>query len=115
MNPKYMEMNQFACIFWSEKFYPTTNEAKIHINKHIMWDTLQREHAYYLIIILVHWVQVELIKGLIGLFLKTKHHNLISMKVLKYFLTQANLCWLNYADGLHNWIKKQGYQKPTRG
>lgn len=30
------------------------------------------------------------------------------MEVIKYFLTQANLCWLNYADGLHNWIKQQG-------
>lgn len=41
MNLKYMEMNQFACTFFlSEKFYPTTNQAKVHTKKHIMWDTL---------------------------------------------------------------------------
>lgn len=37
------------------------------------------------------------------------------MKVHQYFLTRANVYWLNYADGLHNWIRKQEYQKPTWG
>lgn len=37
------------------------------------------------------------------------------MKVPQYFLTRANLCWLNYAAGLHNWIRKREYQKPTWG
>ena len=37
------------------------------------------------------------------------------MKVPKYFLTPTNLCWLNSADGLHNWIRKQECQKPAWG
>lgn len=37
------------------------------------------------------------------------------MRVPKYFLTQANLCWVNYADGLHKLIRKWECQKPTWG
>lgn len=37
------------------------------------------------------------------------------MKAPTYFLPQDNSHWLNYADGLHNWIKKWEWQKPTWG
>ena len=37
------------------------------------------------------------------------------MKVPKYFLTPTNLCWLNSADGLHNWIRRKECQKPAWG